>query len=206
MLKKKKKKRFRWLHVETSFRNQEEHYKQCICFTSIRSYITEVSISTSNRTLPVITWYAIFTIRPKCQHRTAIYVECEVVYPDFFWCIDCIVGQMSLLCAEAWLNLTERNVYSLRTFIFINTSMLVRKTWDALHIKNIFATFTLLANADKIQKYKIEWSSETKKLLLLTLWQRPQEHFNRHPHLWHPYALIFDVIPYTLNTNMINKH
>ena len=66
--------------------------------------------------------------------------------------------------------------------------------------KNIFATFTLLANADKIQKYKIEWFSETQMLLLLTLWQRPQEHFNRHPPLWHPYTLTFDMIPYTLKT------
>ena len=29
-------------------------------------------------TLPVITWYAIFTIRPKCQQRTTIFAECEV--------------------------------------------------------------------------------------------------------------------------------
>ena len=65
---------------------------------------------------------------------------------------------------------------------------------------NIFATFPLLANADKIQNYKIEWFSETEKLLLLTLWQRPQERFNRHPPLWHPYTLTFAVIPYTLKT------
>ena len=32
--------------------------------------------------------------------------------------------------------------------------MLVRKTWDALHTKKYFSTFPLLANADKIQKYK----------------------------------------------------
>ena len=40
-------------------------------------------------------------------------------------------------------------------FVFINTSMLVRKTWDVLHTKNMFAAFPLfIANADKIQKYK----------------------------------------------------
>ena len=66
--------------------------------------------------------------------------------------------------------------------------------------KNIFATFSLLANAYKIQKYKIDWFSDTEKLLLLTLWQRPQEHLNRNPSLWHPYTLTFDVIPYTLKT------
>ena len=77
----------------------------------------------------------------------------------------------------------------------------MRKTWDALHTKkNIFATFPLLANANKIYKYKIEWFSETETPLLLTLWQRPQEHFNQHPPLWHPYTLTFDVIPYTLKT------
>ena len=33
--------------------------------------------------------------------------------------------------------------------------MLVRKTWDALHTKYMFAAFPLfIANADKIQKYK----------------------------------------------------
>ena len=65
----------------------------------------------------------------------------------------------------------------------------------------MFATFSLfIANADKIQKYKTEWFSETEMLLLLTLWQRPQEHFNQHPPLWHPYTLTFDVIPYTLKT------
>ena len=48
--------------------------------------------------------------------------------------------------------------------------LIVRKTWDALHIKNMFAAFPLsIANADKIQKYKIECFSETEKLLLLTL-------------------------------------
>ena len=53
--------------------------------------------------------------------------------------------------------------------------MLVRKTWDALHTKNMFAAFLLfIANADKIQKYKIEWFSETKKLLLLTLDRDPR--------------------------------
>ena len=31
----------------------------------------------------------------------------------------------------------------------------MRKTWDALHTKNMFATFQLfIASADKIQKYK----------------------------------------------------
>ena len=46
--------------------------------------------------------------------------------------------------------------------------MLVRKTWDALHTKNMFAAFPLfIANADKIQKYKIKWFSGTEKLLLL---------------------------------------
>ena len=34
-------------------------------------------------TLPVITWYAIFTIRPKCQQRTAIFAECEVSLSRF---------------------------------------------------------------------------------------------------------------------------
>ena len=97
--------------------------------------------------------------------------------------------------------MTERNVYILGLFVFINTSILVRKTWDALHTKNMFAAFPLfIANADKIQKCKIEWFSDTKKLLLLTLWQRPQEHFNRHPLFWHPYTPTFDVIPYTLKT------
>ena len=41
--------------------------------------------------------------------------------------------------------------------------------------KHIFATFTSSANADKIQKYKIEWFSETENLLLLNLWQRPKD-------------------------------
>ena len=68
------------------------------------------------------------------------------------------------------------------------------------HQKIIFATFPLLANADKIHKYKTEWFSETETLLLLTLWQRHQEHFNRQPPLWHPYTLTFDLIPYTLKT------
>ena len=47
----------------------------------------------------------------------------------------------------------------------------MRKTWDALHTKNMFAAFPLsIASADKIQKYKIEWFSETEKFLLLTQW------------------------------------
>ena len=125
----------------------------------------------------------------------------RLVYPNLFWCIDYIAGQLGLLCAETWQNLTERIVYILGRFVFFNTSMLVRKTWDALHTKNTFATFPLfIASADKIQKYKIEWFSETEKLLLLTLWQRPQEHFNRHPLLCHLYTPTFDVIPYTLKT------
>ena len=33
--------------------------------------------------LPVITWYATFTIRPKCQQRTAIFVEYEVSLSRF---------------------------------------------------------------------------------------------------------------------------
>ena len=66
--------------------------------------------------------------------------------------------------------------------------------------KNIFATFPLLASVDKIHKYKIEWFSETETLLLLTLWQKPQEHFNRHSPLWHPCTLAFNVIAYTLKT------
>ena len=45
----------------------------------------------------------------------------------------------------------------------------------------------------------MECFSEAETLLLLTLWQRPQEHFNRIC-LWHPYTLTFDVIPYTLKT------
>ena len=51
----------------------------------------------------------------------------------------------------------ERNVYILGLFVFINTSLSVRKRLDALHTKNMFAAFPLfIANADKIQKYKIE--------------------------------------------------
>ena len=52
--------------------------------------------------------------------------------------------------------------------------MLVRKTWDALHIKHLFSTFPLLANADKTQKYKKEWFSETEKLILLTVTATPE--------------------------------
>ena len=58
--------------------------------------------------------------------------------------------------------------------------MLVRKTWDALHTKHIFAAFPLfIANADKIQTPGA---------------------FNRNPLLWHPYTLTFALIPYTLKT------
>ena len=61
-----------------------------------------------------------------------------------------------ILCGN-FIDLSERNVYILGPFVFVNTSLLVRKTWDALHTKkHIFATFPLLANADKIYKYKIE--------------------------------------------------
>ena len=88
-----------------------------------------------------------------------------------------------------------------RSFRFYKHFDVSEKNMGCLaHQKYIFATFPLLANANKIYKYKIEWFSETETLLLLTLWQRPQEHFNRHPPLWHPYTLTFYVIPYTLKT------
>ena len=52
-----------------------------------------------------------------------------------------------ILCGNL-IGLTERNVYILGLFVFINTSMLVRKTWDALHTKNVFAAFPFfIANA-----------------------------------------------------------
>ena len=69
--------------------------------------------------------------------------------------------------------------------------------------KNIccqIAKYPLLANADKILKYKIERLSETEEVLLLSVWQRPQEHFNRHFPVWHPYTPTFDMIPHTLKT------
>ena len=123
------------------------------------------------------------------------------VYPDFFWGIDCIIGQIGLFCAETWYNLTERNVYILGLFFFIFTSMLVRKTWDALHTKNMFAAFLLfIANADKIQKYKNRMIFRDKEASFVNSGQRPQEHFNRHSLPWHPYTLTFDVISYTLKT------
>ena len=35
------------------------------------------------KTLLVITWYAIFTKRPNCQQRTAIFAECEISLSRF---------------------------------------------------------------------------------------------------------------------------
>ena len=74
----------------------------------------------------------------------------------------------------------------------------MRKTWDALHSKNYFCHISIISQYR--QDSEVQKFSETEKLLLLTLWQRPQEHFNRHPPLWHPYTLKFDVIPYTFKT------
>ena len=48
--------------------------------------------------------------------------------------------------------------------------------------KNIFATFPLLANADNIPKYKIEWFSETEALLLLTVTETQGAFFIDIPH------------------------
>ena len=152
--------------------------------------------------LPVITWNAMFTIRPKCQQRTAIFAECEVSLSRFLL-------RHRLYCRSdrpiLYVNLIEfdgeKCLYSRSFRFYKHFDVCEKKTWDALHTKNMFAAFPLfIANAVKIQKYIIEWFSETEKLLLLTLWQRPQEHFNRHPLLWHPYTITFDVIPYTLKT------
>ena len=68
------------------------------------------------------------------------------------------------------------------------------------HPKIFVAKNPLLAIADKIQKYKTEGFSETEELILLTVWQRHQEHFNRHFPVLHPYTPTFDMIPYTLKT------
>ena len=52
--------------------------------------------------------------------------------------------------------------------------MLVRKTWDALHTKNMIAAFPLfIANADKIQKYKIEWFSEKEASFVNSVTETP---------------------------------
>ena len=49
----------------------------------------------------------------------------------------------------------EKNVYILGLFVFINTSMLVRKTWDALHTKNMFAAFPLSITNEEVQNRMI---------------------------------------------------
>ena len=151
--------------------------------------------------LPVITWYTIFTIRPKCQQRTAIFAECEVCLSRFLWMQKLYYwSDRPIMCADLIEFDGKKCLYSM-SFCFFKHFDVSEKNMGCLAHQNIFfATCPLLSNADKIQKYKIEWFSETGKLLLLTLRQRPHEHFNRHPPLWHPYTLIFDVIPYTLKT------
>ena len=142
--------------------------------------------------LPVITWYAIFTIRPKCQQRTAIFAECEVSLSRFLLMhrLYCLSDYRPILCGNLIEFDGKKCLYS-RSFRFYKHFDVSEKNMGCIaHQKNIFATFPLLANADNIHKYKIEWFSETETLLLLTLWQRPQEHFNRHPPLWHPYTYL----------------
>ena len=59
-----------------------------------------------------------------------------------------------ILCGNL-IEFDEKKCLYSRSFRFYKHSMLVRKTWDTLHTKNMFAAFPLfIANADKIQKYK----------------------------------------------------
>ena len=97
------------------------------------------------------------------------------------WCIDCIVGKIGLFCAETWKNLTERNVYILGPFVFKSSSMLVRKTWDTLHIKRYFSRISIISKCRQDSEVQNRMIFRDRNFLLLTLWQRPQEHFNRHP-------------------------
>ena len=110
------------------------------------------------------------------------------------------LSNRSILCGNLIEFDGKKSLYS-SSFRFYKHFDVSENTMGCLsHQKNIVATFPLLAIADNIHKYKTEWFSETETLLLLTLWQRPQEHFNRRPPLWHPYTLTFVVIPYTLKT------
>ena len=91
-------------------------------------------------TLPVIMWYAIFTVRPKCQQRTAFFAECEARFSRFLLMhrLNCWSAR-HILCGNL-IEFDGKNVYILGHFVFINTSMsvmLVRKTLDALHNKKI---------------------------------------------------------------------
>ena len=74
-------------------------------------------------TLPVITWYPIFTIRPKCQQRIAIFAECKVslsrfllMHRLFCW------SDRHILCGNL-IEFDGKNVYILGPFVFIITSM-----------------------------------------------------------------------------------
>ena len=137
--------------------------------------------------LPGITWYAIFTLRPKCQQRTAIFADCEVSLSRFLLRHRLYCWSDKPILSGNLIEFDGKKCLYSRSFRFYKHFNVSEKTMGCRAHQNMFAVFPLfIANADNIQKCKIEWFSETKKLLLLTLWQKPQEHFNRHPILWHP--------------------
>ena len=149
-------------------------------------------------TLPVITWYAIFTIRPKCQQRTTIFAECEVSLSRFLMHRLYCWSDRPILCG----NLVEfdgkKCLYSTSMRFYKQFDVSEKNMGYPLHTKKYFPTFPLLANADKFRTTKIEWFSEAEKFLLLTCDRDPKSILIDIPYFDIP--LTFVVIPYTLKT------
>ena len=106
--------------------------------------------------LPVITWYAIFIIRPKCQQRTAIFAECEVSLFRFL-ITHRLYCWLYILCEYLIESDGKKCLYS-RSFRFYKDFDVSEKNMGCLAQQtNIFAIFPLLVGADNIYKYKTEW-------------------------------------------------
>ena len=120
-------------------------------------FVCSIHTAHRYRSLPVITRYAIFTIRPKYQQKTAIFAECEVSLSRFHLMhrLYCLSDE-PILCGNLIEFDGKKCLYS-RSFRFYKPLDVSEKKMGCLaHQKNVFATFTLLTNADNIHKYKIE--------------------------------------------------
>ena len=93
--------------------------------------------------LPVITWYAIFTISPKCQQRTAIFAEWEVSLSRFLLMHTLYCwSDRPILCGNVIEFDRKKCLYS-KSFRFYKHFDVSEKNMVCLahQKKNIFATF-----------------------------------------------------------------
>ena len=152
-------------------------------------------------TLPVITWYAIFTIRPKCQQRAAIFAECEVSLSRFllrhrlyYW------SDRPVLCGNLIEFDGKKCIYS-RSFRFYKHFDVSEKNMGCLaHQKYVCCIFIIYSQCRQDSEVQNRMIFRDKEASFVNSVTETPGAFNRYSLLWHPYTLTFDVIPYTLKT------